>query len=248
MKVFLKVCAIVVGLLLIGISAAALCLPGPLSPWAGGPVASRIGQRIGARVTIESFRIVPSKLGIEISGLAIANPEGFVPEAAIRVGRVLIQPHLSAFFSGMARIRRIKIEDAEIRLRIRSDLGPNLARLRDQAVHLAELDTGGKVLVNRVDVGALVLRMPDGPAPRILPAFEIKELSGGVPGPVSKAGAALLRALCSPVFQSAGIDDVPPTASASPRALAPVPEAAPAMAPVSKPAPQSETKSTRNEL
>lgn len=248
MKVFLKVCAIVVGLLLIGISAAALCLPGPLSPWAGGPVAARIGEWIGAKVTLESFRIVPSKLGIEISGLAIANPEGFGPESAVRVGRVLIQPHLSAFFSGTARIRRIKIEEAEIRLRIKPELGPNLARLRDQAVHSAELNEGGKVLVNRVDVGALVLRMPDAPAPKVLPAFEIKELSGGVSGSVAKAGAALLRALCGPVFQSAGIDDVSSTVSAPPRARAPVPEAAPALAPVPNRPPQSGTKSTRNEL
>jgi len=213
-------------MLLIGISAAALCLPGPFSPWAAGPVAARIGQRIGAKVALESFRIVPSKLGIEIRGLAIANPEGFAPETALRMGRILIQPHLSTFFSGSARIRRIKIEEAEIQPRTAPNLGSNLARLRDQAVRLAESDKEGKVLVHRVEAGALVVRLPDAPAPLILPAFEIEELSGGVPGSLSKAAAALLCALSGSVFPAAGIEDSP--------SAAPGREAAPALTPVPK--------------
>ncbi len=226
MKVFLKVCAIVTGLILIGISAAVLCLPGPLSPWLGGPVGARIGQSLGATVTLESFRIVPSKLGIEICGLAIANPEGFEPETAVRVGRVLIQPHLATLFSGTAHIRRIKLEEAEVRLRVKTGLGTNLGHLRDQAQRVAEANKDGKVFVDRVDVAALIVRPPDAPAPIVLPAFEIKQLSGESPGSLSKTGATLLSALAAQAFQAAGIDDIPsvvpvPSSPASVSALLP---------------------------
>ena len=94
---------------------------------------------IGTETTLESASFSLLGGSVSLSGLEIANPEGFNSKRAIRVGAIDVEASVTSFLSDVVRIEHIIIDSPEVTLEIGAG-GTNLKRLLD---NLGGGDGGG---------------------------------------------------------------------------------------------------------
>ena len=209
MKGFFKILAVVLGLILIGISVAAFLLAGPLSTFAAGRFSASLGKSLGSEVSIEGFRFVPEKMGFEIDTVDIGNPEPFEKDTALRCSKVLIQPQFRSLFADTVILRRVRIEGGVMHVRYRPGTGTNIAALRDRAETLSEEseESDSGVLVKTLEVGPSEVRITRLEVPVNVAAFQVNDVSKGRALPPVKAFSVLFRTMSSEILSVKGVLD-----------------------------------------
>lgn len=128
-----------IGVFLIAIAVGAIVFSTQLERLGKLWMEDRLSTLFNTRVEIEALELAPLQRGVILHNVIVYNPEGFEPEPAAHVERVLLQFDLRTLFSDQTTIDRLLLDQIELR---EKGMGKNLRRLAGAAGTPSRADAG----------------------------------------------------------------------------------------------------------
>ncbi|MGI9265806.1 MAG: hypothetical protein ACR2QU_12840 [Gammaproteobacteria bacterium] len=121
-------------------------------------------EKVGPQVTGTPVRVTAVHVSLqdgtgEITGLTIANPEGFDSDYAIRFGKVYLSLDKASLTTDVVRINAITVQESSIIAEVKAGSGINLQKIMDNmkgddsgASERNENKSGNRLIVERFDL------------------------------------------------------------------------------------------------
>ncbi|HNR33200.1 MAG TPA: hypothetical protein PKI11_20085 [Candidatus Hydrogenedentes bacterium] len=128
-----------VGVLLIALAVAAVAFSTQLARFGRTWMEDRLSTLFNTRVEIEALELAPLQRGVVLRRVTVYNPEGFDPEPAAEIERVLLQFDLRTVFADKVTIDRLLLDQIALH---EKGMGKNLRTLAGAAATPTRVDAG----------------------------------------------------------------------------------------------------------